>query len=322
MPWPSVLHLIVRRLLTAVLVLFGVSLFTFAVLSILPGSAAEALLGADATPEQTARLEAELGLDRPVVERYLEWFARALRGDLGNAIASGQPVSRLLLERWPVTVELVGLAVLFSVGPAIAMALLAARRPGGLFDKTSAVVSMIGLSVPNYVVALLLVLVFSVNVRIFPSIGFTPITDSIVGNIRSMTLPAVALGLSFFAFYARFLRGDLLEQLDGQGYIVSARAKGVGPWGVLLRHAFRNSLFGLLTVVGLNLGALIGNAVIIEQIFALPGIGRLLLQAVNTRDVIVVQAIVLFMAVVTVLANLLVDLAYAVLDPRVRHRAG
>jgi peptide/nickel transport system permease protein len=191
-----------------------------------------------------------------------------------------------------------------------------------LFDKTSAVVSMIGLSVPNYVVALLLVLVFSVNVRIFPSIGFTPITDSIVGNIRSMTLPAVALGLSFFAFYARFLRGDLLEQLDGQGYIVSARAKGVGPWGVLLRHAFRNSLFGLLTVVGLNLGALIGNAVIIEQIFALPGIGRLLLQAVNTRDVIVVQAIVLFMAVVTVLANLLVDLAYAVLDPRVRHRAG
>jgi peptide/nickel transport system permease protein len=322
MQWPTVLDFILRRLLTAVPVLFGVSLLTFAILSVLPGNAAESLLGADATPEQAAQLEAELGLDRPAVERYLRWLGRALRGDLGNALSSGQSVSRLMLERLPVTVELVGLALLFSVGSAIVMALLAARKPGGLLDKSSAVVSMIGLSVPNYVVALLLVLVFSVNVRLFPSIGFTPMTESIAGNIRSMILPAVALGFSFFAFYARFLRGDLLEQLDGQGYIVSARAKGVGPWGVLLRHALRNSLFGLVTVVGLNLGAMIGNAVIIEQIFALPGIGRLLLQAINTRDVVIVQAIVLLMAVVTVLANLLVDLAYAVLDPRVRHRLG
>ncbi|WP_232285437.1 ABC transporter permease [Saccharomonospora marina] len=313
------LRLIVRRLLAAVPIVLGVSILTFIVLSLIPGDAAQLLLGPEATPEQIATLNRQMGLDQPPVQRYLDWLGGAVTGDLGNSLVSGQPVTSELGARFAVTGELVGLAFVISLGLAVPVALLAAYKPNRLFDRISMFVSITGLAVANYVIALLLVLLFAVQFAFFPAIGFVPVSQGLGENLRAMLLPAVSIAFPLFCFYTRFLRGDLVDQLQGEDYIITARAKGIGPWQVLLRHAFRNSSFGLLTVVGLNLGTLIGATVIIEQIFALPGIGQLLLQAINTRDFVVVQACVVVFAVVAVLANLLTDLLYAVLDPRIRY---
>lgn len=313
------LRLIGRRVATAIPVLWGVSLLTFAVLNLMPGSAARQLLGADASPAEVQQLQAEMGLDRPAWVRYWEWLQGAVTGDLGTSLASDQAVTAVLAPRLGVTFELVGYALVLSAGFAVPVALLAARWPNRVADRLTMVINMSGLAMANYVLALVLVLVFAVQFSIFPAIGFTPLSEGVLGNLRSLTLPAISIAFPLFCFYARFLRGDLLEQMQGEDYIVTAKAKGIGPWRVLVRHAFRNSLFGLLTIVGLNLGTLIGGTVIIEQIFGLPGVGQLLLEAINTRDVMVVQACVLVFAACVVAANLLVDLLYAVLDPRIRH---
>jgi peptide/nickel transport system permease protein len=253
------------------------------------------------------------------VLRYLDWLGGAVTGDFGQSLVSRQPVTDLLGERLAVSGELVVLAFVISLGLAVPTALLAAHRPNRLFDRISMVVSITGLSVANYVLALLLVLVFAVQMAVLPAIGFVPLSQGLGENLRSMALPAAAIAFPLYCFYTRFLRGDLVDQLQGEDYVTTARAKGIGPWQVLVRHAFRNSAFGLITVVGLNLGSLIGGTVIVEQIFALPGIGQLMLQAINTRDFVVVQACVVVFAVVAVLANLLADLLYAVLDPRIRY---
>jgi peptide/nickel transport system permease protein len=312
-------RLVGKRLLLAVPIVVGVSILTFWVLDLIPGNAAQQLLGPEATPAQIATLEEQLGLNRPPVERYLDWLGSAVTGDLGTSLVSSQPVTALLGERLAVSGELVGLAFVVSLGLAVPVALLAAYRPGRLVDRLSMVVSITGLSVANYVLALLLVLLFAVELTLFPAIGFVPLSQGLGANLRSLTLPTAAIAFPLFCFYTRFLRGDLVDQLHAEDYITTARAKGLGPWQVLVRHAFRNSAFGLITVVGLNLGTLIGATVIIEQIFALPGIGQLMLQAINTRDFVVVQACVVVFAVVAVAANLVADLLYAVLDPRVRY---
>jgi peptide/nickel transport system permease protein len=313
------LRLVVKRLLMAIPITLGVSILTFIVLDLTPGNAAQQILGAEATPEQIHRLEAQLGLDRPAPVRYLDWLGHAVRGDFGKSLVSGQPVGGQLAERLAVSGELVAVAFVVSLALAVPVALIAARRPNRLFDRISMIISVSGLSVASYVLALLLVLIFAVQAAIFPAIGFVPPSEGLGANLRSLALPAAALGFPLFCLYTRFLRGDLVDQMQGQDYIVTARAKGIGPWQVLLRHAFRNSSFGLITVVGLNLGTLIGTTVIIEQIFALPGVGQLLLQAINTRDLALVQACVVVFAVIAVLANLLADLLYAVLDPRIRY---
>ncbi|MFF4778013.1 ABC transporter permease [Microtetraspora fusca] len=315
---PSV-RLVGNRLLMAIPITLGVSILTFWVLNLIPGNAAQQLLGADATPEQIRAMELQLGLDKPAPLRYLDWLGGAVTGDLGRSLVSGQSVAGQLGERLAVTGELVAMAFVVSLVLAVPVALLAAYRPNRLFDRLSMFVSVTGLSVANYVLALVLVLVFAVRFAVFPAIGFVPLSESVGGNLHSLVLPSAAIGIPMFCLYTRFLRGDLVDQMQGQDYVVTAQAKGVGPWRVLLRHAFRNSSFGLITVVGLNLSTLIGATVIIEQIFALPGLGQLMLQAINTRDMAVVQACVVVFAVVAVLANLLTDLLYAVLDPRIRY---
>jgi peptide/nickel transport system permease protein len=314
-----IVRLVVKRVLLAVPIVIGVSLLTFWVLSLVPGNAAQQLLGIDATPQQVRALELRLGLDESGPERYLSWLQAAATGDLGASMVGGQPVTELLASRLPVTGEIVALAFAVSLSAAIPVALVAARRPNGVLDRISMLVSVTGLSMANYVLALLLVLVFAVELGVLPAIGYVPISQSLVGNLQSVTLPVLAIAFPLFCFYTRFLRGDLVEQLESEDYVDTARAKGVGPWRVLVFHAFRNSSFGLLTLVGLNVGTLIGGTVIIEQIFAIPGIGQLMLQAINTRDAVVVQAVVVVFAVVAVVANLVVDLLYAVLDPRIRY---
>ena len=313
------LRLVARRLLLAIPVLWGVTLLTFVVMNLLPGNAAQEILGASATPAELRALEIRLHLNEPFWIRYGHWLGGVLSGNLGSSFTSGQQVTSILAQRLPVTLELLLYAFLISVCVAVPVATAAARRPGGFADRLSMVASMAGLSIAPYVLGLVLIYIFAVRLRILPALGYESLSQGMAGNIRSLTLPAISLGLPIACFYTRLLRSDLVEQMQGEDYVVTARAKGIGPWQVLTRHALRNSLFGLITVIGLNLGTLIGAAVIIEQIFSLPGIGQVLLQSINNRDVIVVEAVVLVFAFIVVLASLATDLLYAVLDPRIRY---
>lgn len=308
-----------RRILTAIPVLWGVTFLTFLVIDLMPGNAAQAQLGINATPAQLAQFQHEHGLDHPFLSRYWHWLEGAVQGHLGTAIASGQNVGSVLGQRLPVTLELLFYAILMSLVAAVPIAVLAARRPNGVFDRITMIVSMLGLSVAPYVLALLLILVFAVKLSWLPAIGFVHITHSFSGNIRTLTLPALSLALPTLCVYVRLLRADILDQMQSQDYVMTARAKGLSPWRVLMRHALRNSVFGLVTLVGLNFGVLIGVTVIIEGIFSLPGIGSQLLESINLRDFPIIQAIVLVFGVVVVVANLLTDAVYALIDPRIRY---
>lgn len=313
------LRVIGRRLLTAIPVLFGVSFITFSLLNLLPGDAASSLLGLNATPEELKELRIKLNLNEPFFTRFAHWLGQALGGHLGSSLASGQPVSSILSQRFPVSIELIIFAFVISLAFSIPVAVLAARHPRGFVDRLSILLSMFGLSTPNFVLALVLILIFALHLRLVPVLGFVPISQNFASNLHTMVLPAATIGFGLFCVYTRILRADILEQLIAEDYITTARAKGVRPWVILLRHALRNSMFGLLTLVGLNFGTLFGGVVIIESIFALPGMGQELIQAINNRDVIVVEGIVLVIAVIIVLANLVTDLLYAVLDPRIRY---
>ena len=308
-----------RRLLAAIPVLWGVTFLTYVVMNLLPGDAAQELLGANATPAQVHQLEIQLHLNEPFWVRYGGWLGGLLHGDLGTSLASRENVTTILGQRLPVTAELLLYAFAGSIVFAVGLAVLAARKPNGIADRISMVVSMTGLSIAPYVLALVLIYIFAVKLQVFPAIGYTPLTASPGANIRSLTLPAIAIGFPLFSVYTRLLRADIVEQMQREDYIVTARAKGVSPWRVLIRHALPNSLFGLITLVALNLGTLVGAVAIIEPIFSLPGVGAILIQSITDHDVPVVEGIVVVFAVVVVLAGLLADLLYAVLDPRIRY---
>jgi peptide/nickel transport system permease protein len=313
------LRFIGRRLLIAIPVLWGVTFLTFLVVNHLPGNAAQQLLGVNATPQELHQLTVQLGLDKPLLTRYGHWMHDLLTGSLGHSLASSQSVNSILGSDLPVTFELVAYALLISLVFAIPVALLAARRPNGLFDRASMVLSMAGLSVANYVLALVLVYIFAVQLNWLPALGWVPPGKSLGGNIKTLTLPAVSIALGLLCFYTRLLRADLVGQMRGEDYVTTARAKGLGQWRILTHHVMRNAVFGLITAVALNLGTLLGVTVIIEQIFGLPGIGHELLSAINSRDVPVIEGAVLVFGLVVVLANLVGDLLYATLDPRVRY---
>jgi peptide/nickel transport system permease protein len=299
--------------LIAIPVLWGVTFLTFVVLNALPGDAATALLGTNATPAEIRAETIKLHLNESIWVRYWDWLAGVLHGNFGTSLYYNQPVTSILAQRLPVTLELVVYALVITFVVSVPLAILSARRPRGVVDRTSMVFSMASLSVAPYVLALLLILVFAVNLQWFPALA-----QGTGGDIRDLTLPAITLAIPLSGFYIRFLRADLLEQMS-EDYTVTALAKGLSRWKVLSRHALRNSFIGLVTVIGLNLATLIGATVIVEQIFGLSGIGYELLRAINNRDVPLVEAIVLVFATIVVLANLTTDLLYDVLDPRIRH---
>jgi peptide/nickel transport system permease protein len=315
------LRIIGKRLLQAVPVIWASTFITFCLLNLLPGSAASALLGEGATPEDVARLEQALNLDQSFIVRYLDWLGNAVTGDLGTSFATSQPVLDVVASRTSVSVGLVVSAFVLALLFAIPVAALTAKKPGGVADRISVVISMSGLSLPNFVLALVLILVFAVTLGVVPALGYVPFGTDPAGWVASVTLPVVTLAFSLYCVFSRLLRADIVDQLLTEDYITTARAKGVHPWVILLRHALRNSLFGLLTVVGLQLGGLIGSTAIIEVVFGIPGLGQELLRAIANKDIPLVEGIVVAMAVATILANLLADLLYAVLDPRVRHDA-
>jgi peptide/nickel transport system permease protein len=314
-----ILRLTGRRLLAAIPVLWGVTFLTYVVMNLLPGDAAQELLGANATPAEVHQLEIELHLNEPFWVRYGHWLSGVLHGNLGTSVVNGENVTTILGARLPVTAELLGYAFVASIVLAVGLGVLAARKPNGIADRFSIVVSMTGLSVAPYVLALVLIYIFAVRLQWFPAIGYTSPSANLVENIKSLTLPAVAIGFPLFSVYTRLLRADIVEQMQREDYIVTARAKGVPPWRILLRHALPNSMFGLITLIGLNLGTLVGAVAIIEPIFSLPGVGAILIQSISDHDVPVVEGIVVVFAAVVVVANLLTDVLYTALDPRIRY---
>ena len=312
------MHWLARQLLRLVVVLFCVTLVTFVIVNILPGDIAIVILGTLATPQDIAGLRADLGLDRPMLVRYFDWLGSALSGDLGRSYRNGEPVAQAIADRLPVSLELMILAQLVALGIAVPVALLSARKPGGFFDRLSASAAFGFLAMPNFMLGIVLIYLFSVTFDLLPATGFSPLSDGLWDNLESMILLALTLGLVEWTVLMRVLRADLLTTLK-EDFILLARAKGLPPWRVLMLHALRPSSFTLITILGLNIGGLIGGAVIVEQIFALPGVGRLLLGGIFNRDLILVQGTVSFIAAAFVIINFLVDMLYAVLDPRVRH---
>jgi peptide/nickel transport system permease protein len=312
------LRMIGRRLVAAVIVLWGVTFMTYLVMSALPNDTAQTMLGLHATPAQVAALNKALGLDQPFWVRYWHWFTNALHGNLGTTL-EGQSVNHELAIHLPVTIELLAYALIVSLVLAIVVAVFAARKPNGVADRFSLTVSMLGLSAAPYAFAIFLIVVFAVQFGWFPVQSNGLGTGGIGTFFRQGTLPAASLGFGLFAIYTRLLRADLVEQMQREDYITTARAKGLTPWRVLIKHALRNSLFTLITVVGLNLGGLVSGAAIIEALFSAPGIGQDLLTSIGNHDSTMVEGIVLVFALITVLGNLAADLLYAVLDPRIRY---
>jgi peptide/nickel transport system permease protein len=312
------LGFVAQRLLYLVPVLLAVSLLTFLIASLLPGDLAYTILGDQATPEKVAALRHDMGLDQPIWWRYLSWLGNVLQGDFGRSFRTGQTVLQAVAERIPVSLELMLLAQLGALTIGIPLAIACAVRSGSAFDRfmTGSAFSM--LSVPAFLSAILLIYLFAVELRWLPATGYIPFHEDPVGNLRCFLLPALTLALGEWPVLMRVLRSDMIATLQ-EDYIAMARAKGLKPSRILLVHALKPSSLTLVTVTGINIGRLIGGTVIVESIFALPGIGRLLLNAIFTRDLIILQGVVLIVALGYVLINFVVDLLYAVLDPRIRH---
>ena len=299
-------------------VLFAVTLLTFLIASLLPGDLAYAMLGDQATPEAVAALRRDMGLDQPLWWRYLNWLGGILQGDFGRSFRTGEPVLSAILARLPVSLELMLLAELTALAVSIPLAIRCAVNSGGTFDRVVTGVAFAKLSIPNFMAAILLIYVFAVALRLLPATGYTPLEEDWLGNLRSMLLPALTLALAEWPVLMRVLRSDMIATLQ-EDYITMAKAKGLKQRRILFVHALKPSSLTLITVAGINIGRLIGGAVIVESVFALPGIGRLLLGAIYTRDFMILQGVVLFVAAGFVIVNFLVDMLYAVLDPRVRH---
>lgn len=317
-----VIRLAGKRALHMVPVLLGVSFLTFSLMNLLPGGTALAILGPNATNQQIAVLNTQLGLNNPFWTRYGLWLWHVLHGNLGTSLLTSQPVVNVIGEHLPTSLELLILSIGLALFLAVAVSLLSARKPYGAFDMGMNAVSMFALSTPGFVLSLLLILVVSVKLGALPTQGFVPLSGGVIANLRTMILPTLATSFVLFATYSRILRSDLVDQLRNEEYVTFARAKGIGEWRILVRHVLRNSVFSVITVVGTNFGVLIGGVVVTESIFALPGMGELLQNSITSRDYPVVSGEVLVIAVLVVVMNLLTDVLYAVLDPRVRYGAG
>ena len=309
-----------RRLLDLVFVLLGVSILVFLMVRFIPGDAVAIMLGAntDITPERVDALRRQIGLDLPVYEQYWNWLTGALRGDLGTSIWTGTPVSQEILARLPATFEITFLALVLALVLSFPLGVLAARARGTSGDVVVRVIAIIGLTLPSFWVGVLLLYFFSIYLPAWPAIGYVPFTSDPWGNLARVALPTVAVSLPMVAGLTRILRSSLLEVLSSD-YVRTARAKGVGERGMLYKHALRNAMIPMITVIGVQLGYLLSGVVVIEQVFAIPGVGRLMVGAINERNYPLLQGVVLIVTGVFVLINLLVDLTYAWIDPRVEY---
>jgi peptide/nickel transport system permease protein len=310
---------IVRRLIYAVVVIVGVATISFALLQMIPGSPVDAILGTESTPQAREALEQQLGLDKSIPVQYVTWWGNLLRGDLGKSAMTNQPVGQLIMQRLPTTIPLALLSMALALAIAIPAGIISAIRRNTWIDGLVSVIAFAGLSIPGFWLGTLLILGFSVHWQIFPPGGYVSVMDDPVAGLRHLLLPAIALGSTFAAVLTRMIRSSLLEVL-GADYIRTARAKGQVEQRVLVHHALRNALIPAVTIIGVQVGFLLSGALIIEQVFSLPGIGRLTVQAVLDRDIPLLQGCIITIAFIFVAVNLLTDLVYMWLDPRISYQ--
>lgn len=309
------LAVLIRRLLSLVITLFAVSLIIYIVMGLLPGDPAAIMLGTSASPDTLAALQKQMGLDQPLPLRYLHWLAGVFHGDLGQSYTYGVPVAGLILERLAVTLPLALLAVCLSVATAIPLGVAAARSRNGALDFAAGLFSHVGIAVPGFWVGLLLIIVFSTTLGWMPAGGFPGWTPNFSAGLTALILPAVALALSQAGVLTRVCRSAVLEVMN-EDFVRTARAKGLSERVALWRHAVPNAMIPVVTMIGLQFTFLIAGAVLVENVFNLPGLGRLAYQALTQRDIVVMQSVVLFFSALVIVMNFVVDIAYLFIDPR------
>jgi len=309
---------VIRRILATIPVMAVVALFVFSLLYIAPGDPAAVIAGDQATPADVERIRQSLGLDRPFLVQFGEWAWNILHANLGTSIFTNLPVTAMIAQRIEPTLSLMIVTLVFAVTVAVPLGVVAAWRAGTLIDRSVMAFAVFGFSVPVFVVGYLLAFVFALELDWLPVQGYTPIAEGVLPWLRNLVLPSVALGLAYVALIARITRATMLEVL-AQDYIRTARAKGIGQTGILFIHALKNASVPIVTVIGIGIALLIGGAVVTESVFVIPGLGRLTIDAILRRDYPVIQGVVLLFSFVYVLVNLLIDLVYTVLDPRIRY---
>lgn len=313
------LQFILRRVLLLIPILFGVSVVTFVLVRSLPGDPAQVAIGVDQriSEEQKAAIRRSYGLDESKPVQYVKWMSHVLQGDLGHSLRTKRPLTTELRLRLPVTLELAVFAALLGIIPAVSVGLLAALKRNSAADYIATIVTLIGISAPGFLVAILLILLFSYQLKWLPPVGYERFSDSPWGNIKGMLMPAISLALPFAAVMMRNTRSAVLEVVN-QDFVRVARAKGLSNTQVVTRHVLPNSALPIITVAGIQVAGLLGGTVIIEQIFGLPGLGRYIYDGINNRDYPVVQGVTLVIATMFVLVSMMVDILYAVVDPRLR----
>jgi peptide/nickel transport system permease protein len=310
--------LVLRRLAAMIPVLVLVTFGVFALIHLTPGDPIDAMMGESYDAAAKDRLRAELGLDQPIYIQYLSWIERVLQGDFGRSIRDNQPVIENVGNRIGVTVQLAAFAMVISLAVAFPVGILSATHRNSPIDGFGTMFALFGICMPNFLIALLLIYLFGVTLHWLPISGYVSLSQDLLAGIKSLTLPAITLGLALAAVVTRTLRSSLLETLN-EDYVRTARAKGLSEQLVIRRHALKNGLIPVVTILGLQLGTLVGGAVITEFIFALPGVGRLVVDAVFSRDYPLVQGVILLISIGFVLSNLVVDIVYGWLDPRIRY---
>ena len=309
---------VARRLLQAIPVLFIISILVFMMIRLIPGDPAHAVLGDNATPDQALLLNRQMGLDKPLHIQYVVWLGNVLRGDLGESLLTAFPISKMISLKAPASIQLAVASIVVALLIAVPTGTISGFRPNSWFSWVASVFNAVFYAVPTFWMGILLAMLFGLKLRWLPPSGYVPFSEDPARFFRFLILPALTIGIWVSTMLSRFLRAALLEVLN-QDYIRTARAKGLGERMVIFRHALRNAMVSMVTVLGLLFGALLGGAVVTEAVFDWPGLGRALLDAIQKRDYTVVQAIVLLMAVFFILVNLLTDITYAFLDPRIRH---
>jgi len=310
---------ITTRLLRLAATLLAVSFLTFLLVALLPGDPIDAILGqSERTPEIEAKIRSDLRLDDPFFVRYFRWLGDAVQGDLGESyINQGQTVMDTILDRIPITAQLAFMAIALALILAIPIGIIGAYKQSRWQDSVSSAGVQVALSVPNFIIGIFLTWIFAVQFALLPATGWSRVSDGVFENFKTAILPASALAMTQMAIFSRLIRADMIATLQ-ENYILAARAKGLSDRFILARHALRPSSLSLMTIIGINFGALLGGTVVIETLFAVPGIGFRLYNAISDRDIMVIQGITVFIATVYVVINTIVDLLYAVVDPRIR----
>ena len=306
-----------NKIVRLVLVVLAVTALTFLMVNLLPGDVADMIGGQGASQEDVQTIRQDLGLDRNILVRYVTWLGHLIQGDLGQSYLTQESVLRVIMTRLPVTVELLVISQFFTLLLALPAGIFSAYRNGSFLDRLISICGFATLSIPGFVMALVGIYLFAIQLRWLPATGYTPLSYGFWANIRSFILPTLSIALIEWVVLMRVLRSDMITTLQ-QNYILMARAKGLPPWKVLVHHALRPSSFTLVTVLGMQIGRLLGGAVIIETIFALPGIGRLMVNAIYARDYMVVQGCIILITIGYVVINTIVDILYNILDPRIR----